>query len=547
MDIKISSNTPALVSQVIGSSKISNNDTVTAVSQTVTIETTTSSYLDNSTIIITKIQTDYSDIGILPFPLTTTSSDDSNTLKISSNNLTNNSSSIAEKVPEVKYKYDYITLLLDNTTNTDCQVLKETYMLLAIQNLIDCTKLISENFLDEDLIHSSVHDLFLCKILKDFNAVNSSLLTCEKFLSILIGQTYITYNYACSISAQIANSLNSILSIINVLQNSKYNNLTDYSDNLYSISDSINNMINYLKISNDTIPDFNFFADNFSKIIIFLNSIFNILTDCFSNSNFITLIYYEDKCIKGLSHINSAVSQAYDNLDENCNLIMSNIKSTLSFISSIKNILSLPELFTNMESNIFIGRAFSKSFDEVNTSSDITDINNNTPEFNYIPSESHAQNSKFINDSNLTKADNIENPIIPDNIKSVDSSNTNKSIVKKNIDVLLSFYVCDLKISLSGTIGSEKFSGYIYYPGLHNLNSFGIQDININTSIKIPNNINTFKLSQCLCPVLSVTSAAASSSYRIKAPDSFNADLSMTFTLNEELLFTTVLPIVFAK
>lgn len=82
-------------------------------------------------------------------------------------------------------------------------------MLLAIQNLIDCTKLISENFLDEDLIHSSVHDLFLCKILKDFNAVNSSLLTCEKFLSILIGQTYITYNYACSISAQIANSLNS--------------------------------------------------------------------------------------------------------------------------------------------------------------------------------------------------------------------------------------------------------------------------------------------------------------------------------------------------
>ena len=543
----MASNTPALVNQVIGNSTISNNDTVIAASQTVTIENTTSSYVDNSTIIITDIQTDYSDIGILPQPLTSISSEDFNTLKISYNDFENNSPSIIENVSEIKYKYDYIILLLDNIANTDCQVSKETYLLLAIQNLLDCTHRISKNFLNSDLIDFSIHDLSLCKISKNFYCVNLSLLTCQKLLSILIGQTYISYSYACSISAQISDALNSILSIINVLQDYKYCTSTDYSVNLCSISDSVNNMINSLKISNDNIPDFNFFADNFSQIISFLHSIIIILTDCFSNNDFINLIYSEGSFIKGLSHINSAISQAYSNLGENFHLIMSNIKSALSFVSSVKNILSSPELYTNIESNITIEKTFFKSFDGNNTSKNIVDINSDTPELNYISQEPYIQKSELKNDTNLAKSNTALNSIITDNTKSIHNFPVISSIVTKNINLLLSIYVCNLKISLSGTIGSETFRGYIYYPGLYNLNYLGIQDININTSIKIPNNINTFKLSQCLSPVLSVTSATASSSYRITTPDSFNADLSMTFTLNGEILFTAVLPIVFAK
>ena len=70
MDIQTTSNIPALVNQIIGSSELSENENGSISNAVVNINADGTSYEDNSAITITNIETSYSHLGILSSPLT---------------------------------------------------------------------------------------------------------------------------------------------------------------------------------------------------------------------------------------------------------------------------------------------------------------------------------------------------------------------------------------------------------------------------------------------------------------------------------------------
>ncbi len=96
MDIKIASNTPTLVKKILGSNTFNSSENGSVDTQTFTICSNTS-YMDNSAITITNIETYYSDLGLLNVLSDTTSTERLTTLNLSKD--------ISERINSFSYKY----------------------------------------------------------------------------------------------------------------------------------------------------------------------------------------------------------------------------------------------------------------------------------------------------------------------------------------------------------------------------------------------------------------------------------------------------------
>ncbi|WP_294394949.1 hypothetical protein [uncultured Clostridium sp.] len=545
MDIQTASNTPALVNQIIGSSELSENENGSIRNAVVNINADGTSYEDNSAITITNIETSYSHLGILSSPLTSEVLQQLKGLKISSKPVVDKSSSLLNTDLKLKLLYDETTEMLKNSTETNVNISKDTHILLALQYLVNCCLVIGDNLSDNylQIMPLQTND-DLKEIIKNLINISISLSNSLRYMNILIGNKVITFSYAETIIAELLKSSYMISLIINHLLNIDNEEILSGETNLASIYEEIKNCCNYDNFSENNIPQFLSFKDSLSIMLISFNKILQIITHYSSdnsNAELLNILYSINNYEKSITHTASAVFLAYDAVIDNYDLIVNYIKSALSDISRISFCHSSINLTTKINSQIFLRDSVASMHKQNNISDISNSIVNFESAFNYISENNQKQTQRIYKD-NLQ----IENNLIIKNMKNKSSNNLTATNIE-NIQLTLSFFVRNLKISVAGTIGSDEFTGYIYYPDTYNINNFGFNDIKINTSAEIPDSINSFKINVCLSPKLSASSVTANSLYSTSNPDSFIVNANMSFALTGEILLTAVLPIVFPQ
>lgn len=545
MDIQTASNTPALVNQIIGSSELSENENGSIRNAVVNINADGTSYEDNSAITITNIETSYSHLGILSSPLTSEVLQQLKGLKISSKPVVDKSSSLLNTDLKLKLLYDETTEMLKNSTETNVNISKDTHILLALQYLVNCCLVIGDNLSDNylQIMPLQTND-DLKEIIKNLINISISLSNSLRYMNILIGNKVITFSYAETIIAELLKSSYMISLIINHLLNIDNEDILSGETNLASIYEEIKNCCNYDNFSENNIPQFLSFKDSLSIMLISFNKILQIITHYSSdnsNAELLNILYSINNYEKSITHTASAVFLAYDAVIDNYDLIVNYIKSALSDISRISFCHSSINLTTKINSQIFLRDSVASMHKQNNISDISNSIVNFESAFNYISENNQKQTQRIYKD-NLQ----IENNLIIKNMKNKSSNNLTATNIE-NIQLTLSFFVRNLKISVAGTIGSDEFTGYIYYPDTYNINNFGFNDIKINTSAEIPDSINSFKINVCLSPKLSASSVTANSLYSTSNPDSFIVNANMSFALTGEILLTAVLPIVFPQ
>lgn len=545
MDIQTASNTPALVNQIIGSSELSENENGSIRNAVVNINADGTSYEDNSAITITNIETSYSHLGILSSPLTSEVLQQLKGLKISSKPVVDKSSSLLNTDLKLKLLYDETTEMLKNSTETNVNISKDTHILLALQYLVNCCLVIGDNLSDNylQIMPLQTND-DLKEIIKNLINISISLSNSLRYMNILIGNKVITFSYAETIIAELIKSSYMISLIINHLLNMDNEEILSGETNLASIYEEIKNCCNYDNFSENNIPQFLSFKDSLSIMLISFNKILQIITHYSSdnsNAELLNILYSINNYEKSITHTASAVFLAYDAVIDNYDLIVNYIKSALSDISRISFCHSSINLTTKINSQIFLRDSVASMHKQNNISDISNSIVNFESAFNYISENNQKQTQRIYKD-NLQ----IENNLIIKNMKNKSSNNLTATNIE-NIQLTLSFFVRNLKISVAGTIGSDEFTGYIYYPDTYNINNLGFNDIKINTSSEIPDSINSFKINVCLSPKLSASSVTANSLYSTSNPDSFIVNANMSFALTGEILLTAVLPIVFPQ
>lgn len=545
MDIQTASNTPALVNQIIGSSELSENENGSIRNAVVNINADGTSYEDNSAITITNIETSYSHLGILSSPLTSEVLQQLKGLKISSKPVVDKSSSLLNTDLKLKLLYDETTEMLKNSTETNVNISKDTHILLALQYLVNCCLVIGDNLSDNylQIMPLQTND-DLKEIINNLINISISLSNSLRYMNILIGNKVITFSYAETIIAELLKSSYMISLIINHLLNIDNEEILSGETNLASIYEEIKNCCNYDNFSENNIPQFLSFKDSLSIMLISFNKILQIITHYSSdnsNAELLNILYSINNYEKSITHTASAVFLAYDAVIDNYDLIVNYIKSALSDISRISFCHSSINLTTKINSQIFLRDSVASMHKQNNISDISNSIVNFESAFNYISENNQKQTQRIYKD-NLQ----IENNLIIKNMKNKSSNNLTATNIE-NIQLTLSFFVRNLKISVAGTIGSDEFTGYIYYPDTYNINNFGFNDIKINTSAEIPDSINSFKINVCLSPKLSASSVTANSLYSTSNPDSFIVNANMSFALTGEILLTAVLPIVFPQ
>lgn len=545
MDIQTASNTPALVNQIIGSSELSENENGSIRNAVVNINADGTSYEDNSAITITNIETSYSHLGILSSPLTSEVLQQLKGLKISSKPVVDKSSSLLNTDLKLKLLYDETTEMLKNSTETNVNISKDTHILLALQYLVNCCLVIGDNLSDNylQIMPLQTND-DLKEIIKNLINISISLSNSLRYMNILIGNKVITFSYAETIIAELLKSSYMISLIINHLLNIDNEEILSGETNLASIYEDIKNCCNYDNFSENNIPQFLSFKDSLSIMLISFNKILQIITHYSSdnsNAELLNILYSINNYEKSITNTASAVFLAYDAVIDNYDLIVNYIESALSDISRISFCHSSINLTTKINSQIFLRDSFASMHKQNNISDISNSIVNFESAFNYISENNQKQTQRIYKD-NLQ----IENNLIIKNMKNKSSNNLTTTNIE-NIQLILSFFVRNLKISVAGTIGSDEFTGYIYYPDTYNINNFGFNDIKINTSAEIPDSINSFKINVCLSPKLSASSVTANSLYSTSNPDSFIVNANMSFALTGEILLTAVLPIVFPQ
>ena len=198
--------------------------------------------------------------------------------------------------------------------------------------------------------------------------------------------------------------------------------------------------------------------------------------------------------------------------------------------------------------NVLLKKSSTKTFNSsnINEKSETVFL----PSFNFVSDSIQTSinnaSDKNIQESQADKADTNYLNVINDSFTD-DHTGSAVNTLTKSVNLNLSFYVCNLNIRVSGTIGSENFTGYIFYSNLYNLSYFGINDTNVTVDVDIPESTDSFNVSECLSPSLQASSVIPSSNYSLTSPDSFNADIELAFSLSGEVLITAVVPIVFAK
>lgn len=497
MDIKIASNTPTLVKKILGSNTFNSSENGSVDTQTFTICSNTS-YTDNSAITITNIETYYSDLGLLNILSDTTSTERLTTLNLSKDISEESIPSVINTIPNINKLYEETLQMINNSADSKDYISKETYLLLGLQNLVNI------DFTISDYISCNDNIKFCCCYDSLKNFINSawtiihSICICDRYLYFLIGQSSITYNYSLKIYNELVLSTKLLDNTIDNLSiDSSFN--TNDKQSLISIKASLKNYIENIEVSENNIPSFLDFENVCSKIITSLDLCLKIISsstvfNCDANS--INPIYSLINTVNLIKYTLAAITSSYSCINDDYQTIVSNIKSALSFLTSIVAINNDINLVNNFNSNIILKKTSSK----------------------------------------------VLNTEIYDN-----NSSSEESIITKSVTLNLSFYVCNLNIRVSGTIGSDNFTAYIFYSNLYNLSYFGINDTNVTINVDIPENTNKFNISECLNPSIKASSVTPNSNYSLTSKDSFNADIKLEFTLNGEVLITSILPIVIAK
>lgn len=545
MDIKIASNTPTLVKKILGSNTFNSSENGSVDTQTFTICSNTS-YMDNSAITITNIETYYSDLGLLNILSDTTSTERLTTLNLSKDISEESMPSVIDTIPNINKLYEETLQMLNNSSDSKDYISKETYLLLGLQNLVNI------DFTISDYISCNDNIKFCCcyDSLKDFinNAwtIIHSICICDRYLYFLIGQSSITYNYSLKIYNELVLSTKLLDSTIDNLSiDSSFN--TNDKQSLISIKTSLKNYIENIKVSENNIPSFLDFENVCSKIITSLDLCLKIISsstvfNCDANS--INPIYSLINTVNLIKYTLAAIASSYSCINDDYQTIVSNIKSALSFLTSIVAINNDINLVNNFNSNIILKKTSSKV---LNTENSNDKSNSNIiPSFNFIsesgqPFNIESSNLKINNNENIQESTKTINTEIDDN------NNSEGEIITKSVTLNLSFYVCNLNIRVSGAIGSDNFTAYIFYSNLYNLSYFGINDTNVTINVDIPENTNRFNISECLNPSIKASSVTPNSNYSLTSKDSFSADIKLEFTLNGEVLITSIVPIVIAK
>lgn len=546
MDIKIASNTPTLVKKILGSNTFNSSENGSVDTQTFTICSNTS-YMDNSAITITNIETYYSDLGLLNILSDTTSTERLTTLNLSKDISEESIPSVINTIPNINKLYEETLQMLNNSSNSKDYISKETYLLLGLQNLVNI------DFTISDYISCNDNIKFCCCYDSLKNFINSawtiihSICICDRYLYFLIGQSSITYNYSLKIYNELVLSTKLLDNTIDNLSiDSSFN--TNDKQSLISIKSSLKNYIENIEVSENNIPSFLDFENVCSKIITSLDLCLKIISsstvfNCDANS--INPIYSLINTVNLIKYTLAAITSSYSCINDDYQTIVSNIKSALSFLTSIVAINNDINLVNNFNSNIILKKTSSKV---LNTENSNDKLNSNIlPSFNFIsengqPFNIESSNLKINNNENIQESTKTINTEIYDN-----NSSSEESIITKSVTLNLSFYVCNLNIRVSGTIGSDNFTAYIFYSNLYNLSYFGINDTNVTINVDIPENTNKFNISECLNPSIKASSITPNSNYSLTSKDSFNADIKLEFTLNGEVLITSILPIVIAK
>ncbi|MDM8132652.1 hypothetical protein QUW38_05275 [Clostridium butyricum] len=546
MDIKIASNTPTLVKKILGSNTFNSSENGSVDTQTFTICSNTS-YTDNSAITITNIETYYSDLGLLNILSDTTSTERLTTLNLSKDISEESIPSVINTIPNINKLYEETLQMINNSADSKDYISKETYLLLGLQNLVNI------DFTISDYISCNDNIKFCCCYDSLKNFINSawtiihSICICDKYLYFLIGQSSITYNYSLKIYNELVLSTKLLDNTIDNLSiDSSFN--TNDKQSLISIKASLKNYIENIEVSENNIPSFLDFENVCSKIITSLDLCLKIISsstvfNCDANS--INPIYSLINTVNLIKYTLAAITSSYSCINDDYQTIVSNIKSALSFLTSIVAINNDINLVNNFNSNIILKKTSSKV---LNTENSNDKLNSNIlPSFNFIsengqPFNIESSNLKINNNENIQESTKTINTEIYDN-----NSSSEESIITKSVTLNLSFYVCNLNIRVSGTIGSDNFTAYIFYSNLYNLSYFGINDTNVTINVDIPENTNKFNISECLNPSIKASSVTPNSNYSLTSKDSFNADIKLEFTLNGEVLITSILPIVIAK
>lgn len=546
MDIKIASNTPTLVKKILGSNTFNSSENGSVDTQTFTICSNTS-YMDNSAITITNIETYYSDLGLLNVLSDTTSTERLTTLNLSKDISEESIPSVINTIPNINKLYEETLQMINNSADSKDYISKETYLLLGLQNLVNI------DFTISDYISCNDNIKFCCCYDSLKNFINSawtiihSICICDRYLYFLIGQSSITYNYSLKIYNELVLSTKLLDNTIDNLSiDSSFN--TNDKQSLISIKASLKNHIENIEVSENNIPSFLDFENVCSKIITSLDLCLKIISsstvfNCDANS--INPIYSLINTVNLIKYTLAAITSSYSCINDDYQTIVSNIKSALSFLTSIVAINNDINLVNNFNSNIILKKTSSKV---LNTENSNDKLNSNIlTSFNFIsengqPFNIESSNLKINNNENIQESTKTINTEIDDN-----NSSSEESIITKSVTLNLSFYVCNLNIRVSGTIGSDNFTAYIFYSNLYNLSYFGINDTNVTINVDIPENTNKFNISECLNPSIKASSVTPNSNYSLTSKDSFNADIKLEFTLNGEVLITSILPIVIAK
>lgn len=546
MDIKIASNTPTLVKKILGSNTFNSSENGSVDTQTFTLCSNTS-YMDNSAITITNIETYYSDLGLLNVLSDTTSTERVTTLNLSKDISEESIPSVINTIPNINKLYEETLQMINNSADSKDYISKETYLLLGLQNLVNI------DFTISDYISCNDNIKFCCCYDSLKNFINSawtiihSICICDRYLYFLIGQSSITYNYSLKIYNELVLSTKLLDNTIDNLSiDSSFN--TNDKQSLISIKASLKNYIENIEVSENNIPSFLDFENVCSKIITSLDLCLKIISsstvfNCDANS--INPIYSLINTVNLIKYTLAAITSSYSCINDDYQTIVSNIKSALSFLTSIVAINNDINLVNNFNSNIILKKTSSKV---LNTENSNDKLNSNIlPSFNFIsengqPFNIESSNLKINNNENIQESTKTINTEIYDN-----NSSSEESIITKSVTLNLSFYVCNLNIRVSGTIGSDNFTAYIFYSNLYNLSYFGINDTNVTINVDIPENANKFNISECLNPSIKASSVTPNSNYSLTSKDSFNADIKLEFTLNGEVLITSILPIVIAK
>lgn len=546
MDIKIASNTPTLVKKILGSNTFNSSENGSVYTQTFTLCSNTS-YMDNSAITITNIETYYSDLGLLNVLSDTTSTERVTTLNLSKDISEESIPSVINTIPNINKLYEETLQMINNSADSKDYISKETYLLLGLQNLVNI------DFTISDYISCNDNIKFCCCYDSLKNFINSawtiihSICICDRYLYFLIGQSSITYNYSLKIYNELVLSTKLLDNTIDNLSiDSSFN--TNDKQSLISIKASLKNYIENIEVSENNIPSFLDFENVCSKIITSLDLCLKIISsstvfNCDANS--INPIYSLINTVNLIKYTLAAITSSYSCINDDYQTIVSNIKSALSFLTSIVAINNDINLVNNFNSNIILKKTSSKV---LNTENSNDKLNSNIlTSFNFIsengqPFNIESSNLKINNNENIQESTKTINTEIYDN-----NSSSEESIITKSVTLNLSFYVCNLNIRVSGTIGSDNFTAYIFYSNLYNLSYFGINDTNVTINVDIPENTNKFNISECLNPSIKASSVTPNSNYSLTSKDSFNADIKLEFTLNGEVLITSILPIVIAK